>query len=120
MVTQNAAKMLRRAYVSLRSDDSSGGSNYRITVRQLESLVRLSEALARVNLTLEIDETHVAEATRLLSCSILKVHKSDFVVDAKENVIEENSEVNDSSKNNGMVETKSNDRVLRLQRRSSH
>lgn len=95
--------MLRKAYVQLRSEDTSGGSNYRITVRQLESLVRLSEALARVNLSLEVDENHVAEATRLLSCSILKVHKADLTVDAKEDLVEDMTEGRDSSRNNAMV-----------------
>jgi DNA replication licensing factor MCM6 len=88
-MTQKAAYMLRRAYVTLRGEDNGGQSNYRITVRQLESLIRLSEALARVSLSLEIDEEHVAEAARLLSCSILKVHKHDYMIDTEENVVEQ-------------------------------
>ena len=89
--------MLRRAYASLRQEDSTGTSNYRITVRQLESLIRLSEALARVNLALEIDESHVIEATRLLNCSILKVHKSDYTLEG-EKLVEANG------KSNGVVQ----------------
>jgi DNA replication licensing factor MCM6 len=118
MITANAARMLRKAYVQIRNEDSSGGSNYRITVRQLESLVRLSEALARVNLSLEVDESHVAEATRLLSCSILKVHKADLTVDGQEDLVEDLTDVRDSSKNNAMVSLPY-DRALKVLKRSS-
>lgn len=43
-------------YRILRQDDASGASrnSYRITVRQLESLIRLSEAIARANCTAEV------------------------------------------------------------------
>lgn len=36
-------------YRNLRQSDISGGRSYRITVRQLESMVRLAEALARLH-----------------------------------------------------------------------
>ena len=49
-ITDEAKVKLVEAYVSLRRGDSAPGSrtSYRITVRQLEALVRLSEALARL------------------------------------------------------------------------
>lgn len=52
-----------RAYRELRSDDAVPGSQscYRITVRQLEALVRLSEAMARVYCQPEIHADHVRE-----------------------------------------------------------
>ena len=49
-ITDEAKAKLVEAYVSLRRGDAAPGSrtSYRITVRQLEALVRLSEALARL------------------------------------------------------------------------
>lgn len=48
--------MLVEKYRSLRQDDATGASrnSYRITVRQLESLIRLSEAIARANCTSDV------------------------------------------------------------------
>jgi len=55
-MTPAAADLLVEKYRILRQDDSSGvGRNsYRITVRQLESMIRLSEAIARANCTSEV------------------------------------------------------------------
>ena len=55
-LTAEAADVLVEKYRLLRQDDASGiGKNsYRITVRQLESLIRLSEAIARANCTAEV------------------------------------------------------------------
>ena len=50
-------------------------------MRQLESLIRLSEALARVHVSYEILPEHVKEAARLLGNSILKVHKPDLEIE---------------------------------------
>ena len=74
-ITQEACKELVRAYVNLREEDSNGvsRSSYRITVRQLEAMVRLSEALAKMNLDNEVKVDYVKEATRLLKRSIIQV-----------------------------------------------
>jgi DNA replication licensing factor MCM6 len=50
-LTSAASAVLVDKYRSLRQDDGGGpGQNsYRITVRQLESMIRLSEAIARAN-----------------------------------------------------------------------
>lgn len=55
-MTPAAASKLADCYRDLRQGDSQGvGRNsYRITVRQLESMVRLSEAIARVNCREEV------------------------------------------------------------------
>jgi DNA replication licensing factor MCM6 len=52
-------------------------SAYRITVRQLEALVRLSEAMARAHCSPTISPAHVDDAKRLLRSSILKVEQRD-------------------------------------------
>ena len=58
-------------------DHVNSNSCYRITVRQLESLVRLSEALAKVHGNAVITAQYVQEAARLLTNSILKIDKPD-------------------------------------------
>lgn len=86
-LTKEAAVVLREAYVRLRNNDLSyQKSSYRITVRQLESLIRLSEALARVHCSYEITADYVHEAARLLSNSILKVHKPDLEIEPYEDI----------------------------------
>jgi DNA replication licensing factor MCM6 len=52
-MTPEAAKKLALCYRDLRQGDAQGMSmnSYRITVRQLESMIRLSEAIARVYCT---------------------------------------------------------------------
>lgn len=55
-MTPEAADVLVEKYRILRQDDTSGASrnSYRITVRQLESMIRLSEAIARANCKTEV------------------------------------------------------------------
>ncbi len=62
---------------------------YRITVRQLESLIRLSEACARVHCSFEVTEQHVEHAVHLLNNSIIKIDQSDYTVDIDNSRIEE-------------------------------
>ncbi|KAF9894722.1 MCM DNA helicase complex subunit mcm6 [Aspergillus nanangensis] len=79
-----AKALLVQRYKELRSNDSQGGigrSSYRITVRQLESLIRLSEAVAKANCVEEIVPKFVQEAYDLLRNSIVTVEKDDVEVD---------------------------------------
>jgi DNA replication licensing factor MCM6 len=78
-ITAAAQKQLVGSYKRLRSDDAAPGSSaaYRITVRQLEALVRLSEALARLHLRDEVTRSDVKEAFRLLKNSIVQVEAPD-------------------------------------------
>lgn len=82
-LTADASAVLVEKYRQLRAEDSGGlGKNsYRITVRQLESLVRLSEAIARANCRTEITPPMVLEAFSLLRQSIIHVEKDDIDMD---------------------------------------
>ncbi|OJT05372.1 DNA replication licensing factor mcm6 [Trametes pubescens] len=85
-MTPEAADVLVEKYRMLRQDDSSGASrnSYRITVRQLESMIRLSEAIARANCTSEITPAFVREAYTLLRQSIIHVEQDDIDFDEEE------------------------------------
>lgn len=82
-MTKDARDFLVEKYKELRSDDAQGlgRSSYRITVRQLESMIRLSEAIARANCTEEITPGFVSEAYDLLRLSIIRVEMDDIEVD---------------------------------------
>ena len=84
--TPEAADVLVEKYRHLRQDDATGvGRNsYRITVRQLESMIRLSEAIARANCTAEITPAFVKEAYSLLRQSIIHVEKDDVNLDEED------------------------------------
>lgn len=75
--------MLIESYTTLRQREggSSARSTWRITVRQLESLVRLAEALAKLECGDEVTVRHVKEAKRLLSNSIIRVEQPDVDLD---------------------------------------
>ena len=77
-----AVEALRESYIHLRGVDntSSSGTSSRITVRQLESLVRLSEALAKVSSSECVRKAHVQEATRLMQSSITPLSHSEIVM----------------------------------------
>lgn len=74
-VSIESAELLRKFYIEIRGRDKNSSNNYRITVRQLESMIRLSEAYARLENNLVVEPKHVKEAYHLLSCSILKLEK---------------------------------------------
>ena len=82
-LTAPAQQYLIDAYVLLRTNDSVGvnRSSYRITVRQLESMVRLSEARARLDLSSTVEVRHVKEAARLLKKSIVRVETGDVMLE---------------------------------------
>ncbi|KMU80746.1 DNA replication licensing factor mcm6 [Coccidioides immitis RMSCC 3703] len=84
--TPEAKELVVEKYMELRNDDAQGGigrSSYRITVRQLESLIRLSEAVAKANCVEEVVPHFVLEAYNLLRQSIVTVEKDDIEVDGE-------------------------------------
>lgn len=86
MINEEAAELLVENYGHLRQRDT-GASNkgtWRITVRQLESMVRLSEAIAKMECLNEVQGKHVKEAYRLLNKSIIRVEQPDIHLDDDE------------------------------------
>jgi len=82
-----ARKLLVEKYKELRADDAAGGigrNSYRITVRQLESLIRLSEAIAKANCVEDVAPAFVREAFNLLRQSIISVEKDDVEMEEEE------------------------------------
>jgi len=84
-LTPAASQVLVHKYRDLRQDEGGPGkSNFRITVRQLESMIRLSEAIARANCQNDITPAIVREAYALLRQSIIHVEQDDISFDDDE------------------------------------
>ncbi|KAL1542164.1 MCM DNA helicase complex subunit mcm6 [Salvia divinorum] len=79
-MTIEARQLLVESYVALRRGDTTPGSRvaYRMTVRQLEALIRLSEAIAKSHLDNQVQPRHVRLAVRLLKTSIISVESSEL------------------------------------------
>ncbi|KAK3358588.1 MCM2/3/5 family-domain-containing protein [Lasiosphaeria ovina] len=89
-LTDEAKEVLVQRYKDLRADDAQGGigkNSYRITVRQLESMIRLSEAIAKANCVEEITPDFVNEAYNLLRQSIISVEHDDVEVEDEDDVL---------------------------------
>ena len=82
-ISKEAGEYLVEQYKHLRQRDATGSarSSWRITVRQLESMIRLSEAMARMHCLDEVQPKHVKEAFRLLNKSIIRVQQPDIHLD---------------------------------------
>lgn len=86
VISKEAQNYMVSQYKVLRQRDSSGvaKSSWRITVRQLESMIRLSESLTRLHCQDTVTPKHVKEAFRLLNKSIIRVETPDVQFDADE------------------------------------
>merc|ERR1719270_1462764 len=85
-ITKESMEFLVNQYRHLRQRDTGGGSksSWRITVRQLESMIRLSESMARLSCSDQVLPKHVKEAYRLLNKSIIRVDQPDIHFDDEE------------------------------------
>ncbi|KAK9462542.1 MCM2/3/5 family-domain-containing protein [Lipomyces oligophaga] len=73
IITEEAKEILVNAYVELRKlgeDVRAAERRVTATTRQLESMIRLAEAHARMRLSLEVQEKDVLEAVRLIRSAI--------------------------------------------------
>ena len=81
-LTEPARRRVIRYYTAMRQNEKSSYRRaYRVTVRQLESLIRLSEALARVHWSDEVRGEHVDEAYALLRGSIKRIDQTNIEFD---------------------------------------
>ncbi|XP_042581511.1 DNA replication licensing factor MCM6 [Cyprinus carpio] len=100
-ISKESEEFIVEQYKRLRQRDGSGvtKSAWRITVRQLESLIRLSESMARMHCCDEVQPKHVKEAFRLLNKSIIRVETPDINLDQEEEEAMEEEE--DDNQMNG-------------------
>lgn len=87
LLTEEAINEIAAQWVRLRQQDmSSAARSYRITVRQLESIIRLSEALAKLCLFQRVTKEHVVEAARLVATTCITVHhdRITFIIDPED------------------------------------
>ncbi|ORD94282.1 MCM5 [Enterospora canceri] len=81
ILSQGASRMLGSFYVEARSSVAAGGSVVPITVRQLEAIIRVSEALARMEMGAQVSVEHVEEAIRLFQGSTMNAVSSGHRVE---------------------------------------
>ncbi|CAI5529343.1 unnamed protein product [Closterium sp. Naga37s-1] len=84
-LSESAATLLQNNYVQIRQNmrrratETGEASALPITVRQLEAIVRLSESMARMQLSPVATEEHVTEALRLFHVATLDAARSGVV-----------------------------------------
>lgn len=97
-ISSESEEFIVEQYKRLRQRDGSGGvskSAWRITVRQLESMIRLSEGMARMHCCDEVQPKHVKEAFRLLNKSIIRVETPDINLEQDDDLEEEEQQQED-------------------------
>ncbi|KAL3744245.1 hypothetical protein ACJRO7_013494 [Eucalyptus globulus] len=81
-LSESASALLQNSYITIRQDmrqqanDTGEAAAIPITVRQLEAIVRLSEALAKMKLSHVATEENVQEAIRLFTVSTMDAARS--------------------------------------------
>ncbi|KAI1723260.1 MCM2/3/5 family domain-containing protein [Ditylenchus destructor] len=86
-ISPGAMQDLKNGYLRLRlNEDGLAITSSRTTVRQLESLIRLSEAYARLKCESEVTASHVKQAYHLLDKSVMRMSVADIALDEEEEV----------------------------------
>lgn len=77
--TRESGDMLKEEFKRMRQNEKNAqrGTSYKITVRQLESLIRLCEGMARAHCETEIKPYFVREVCRLMRTSNISIVKGD-------------------------------------------
>jgi DNA replication licensing factor MCM6 len=93
LMTTESAMILKEEYKRMRQSQKADkqGYSYNVTVRQLESLIRLSEAMARAHADTEIKPIYAKEACRLLRNSNINISKADVELETNNNQEEMNA-----------------------------
>ncbi len=77
VLSDEASRLLAEYYVNMRRWGNQRGERVvSATTRQLESMIRLSEAHAKMRLSATVDAVDVTEAHRLISAAMHKVTHS--------------------------------------------
>ena len=110
-LTEPARRRVIRYYTAMRQNEKSSYRRaYRVTVRQLESLIRLSEALARVYWSDEVRGEHVDEAYALLRGSIKRIDQATISFDlGDDEPVPQNIDEPPTAEDIAMEDTETND-----------
>lgn len=96
--------VLIQEFVRLRSNSKTSRTSWRITVRQLESLIRLSEAIARAHCDEKVQPKYIKMASKLIEKTIVHVGTTEIELDG--NLFDQVNEVEggDNEQSQGMYE----------------
>lgn len=78
IIPKEIGKSIVEKYISLRQNSAMDPGSYKITVRQLESLIRISEAIAKIHYDNEVRQQYVDEAFRLIQGSVIEIKTGDI------------------------------------------
>lgn len=85
VLNEKVHKILVDKYIKIRQESLINNNNYKMTVRHLESMIRLSEALAKLYCDTEVKECYVEEAYRLISSSVVEIKGEDIDIGIQTN-----------------------------------
>ncbi|CEM12672.1 unnamed protein product [Vitrella brassicaformis CCMP3155] len=101
VLSERAQTLLKKYYMELRQGQASGSSGIAVTPRQLESLVRCSEAVARIHLSDWVLTQHVTKAYRMIRDSLVRVEQADIDLGEFDEEDEEEEEAPDQFAGDG-------------------